>query len=309
MVELPKEKQSQLLKEGRAFMYDFYAVKKLILLFILFVVSIESKAYKPFIEENKFFDVGTYQPGHVCGWGDKLPKRYYFKGDTIIEGKKYAKVYYYNMLGQQPYCPPFNVDTVSFLADFFIREDSLKQQLYKLLSFQTNEEIVFDFTKLVGDTLYQDITASKIDSITTITTTDGEKRRKFWLSSSNYYIEGIGGNRGPFIKAFPDFEGKEFTMCIKKSGLEIFDGGYCYDFITSVKALEKSAIVLSPNPVQEILFFNSLLPVEYQVYSVIGKIVLSGFDSKINVSTLTSGRYFIKFNTPENSSYSSFIKD
>ena len=284
-------------------------MNKLLALFTFLFCNLASQAYEPFIEKDKFFDVGTYDETHICQWSDYLPNRYFFKGDSTINGKVYAKVYSYKMLGQQPYCPPFTIDTVSSLASFFIREDTLAKQVYKWIPNNVNEALLFDFSKVKGDTVYLEGTPSSIDSVSQIVTLDGITRQKFWLQGFNsYYIEGIGGNRGPFNPPVADFEVKSFTMCLKKKGQAIL-GDNCYDFVTTVKLTQKEKIVLTPNPVRNILSFNTLNPVQYQIQNVQGKLIVSGFATNVDVSLFDNGHYFIRMTTEHGPSFIRFTKN
>jgi hypothetical protein len=91
-------------------------------------------------------------------------------------------------------------------------------------------------------------------------------------------------------------------------------------YTTTIQALSiqdfdfNSKFTLYPNPVQDVLHFNSKDNLEIQsveIYNMLGQIVISVPNSttSIDVSSLISGNYFIKVNTEQGISNTKFIKE
>ena len=280
-----------------------------IIISMFFFQNLICQEYNKFIEKNKYFDVGYYEMGHFCGWSDSRPVRYFFEGDTLINGKHYSKLSYYLMNsiwndGHQ--CPPFTVDTVKYNGEsFFIREDTLAQQVYRLYSGSGNdEELLFDFSLQKGDTLGNSIN-NIIDTVVNIVTSDGKTRKKFHFKNcdpmNGYYIEGIGGNRGPFEFPIPAFESQYFPMCVKCNDSIIY-GNMCYDFVNSIqKKITESRIRYYPNPMQNLLSIDFTELTGSKKISIINcsgqlmkQLETNDTNFKMDVSGLKPGIYIIK---------------
>ncbi|WP_445722032.1 DUF7619 domain-containing protein [Flavobacterium sp.] len=91
-------------------------------------------------------------------------------------------------------------------------------------------------------------------------------------------------------------------------------------YTTTIQALSiqdfdfNSKFTLYPNPVQDVLYFNSKENLEIQsveIYNMLGQIVISVPNSttSVDVSSLISGNYFIKVNTEQGISNTKFIKE
>ncbi|CAM3858367.1 MULTISPECIES: T9SS type A sorting domain-containing protein [Flavobacterium] len=91
-------------------------------------------------------------------------------------------------------------------------------------------------------------------------------------------------------------------------------------YTTTIQALSiqdfdfNSKFTLYPNPVQDVLHFNSKENLEIQsveIYNMLGQIVISVPNSttSVDVSSLKSGNYFIKVNTEQGISNTKFIKE
>ncbi|KIX22786.1 internalin [Flavobacterium sp. 316] len=90
-------------------------------------------------------------------------------------------------------------------------------------------------------------------------------------------------------------------------------------YTTTIQALSiqdfdfSSKFTLYPNPVQDVLHFNSKENITIQsveIYNMLGQVVLTvpNATKSIDVSNLTKGNYFVKVNTEKGSSNTKFVK-
>lgn len=129
-------------------------MKLKILYFILIPLFSQAQPYHKLIEPNKYWDLAFFSGGSVCNIDINQAYRNYFNGDTIMpNGLLYKKMYSYQMHPISPwiYCPPFYVDTSSFLTYLFIREDTVQRKVY---TYVNQDELAYDFNLNQGDTLF-----------------------------------------------------------------------------------------------------------------------------------------------------------
>ncbi len=229
-------------------------MKKLItlILFCNLLSCTSAQEYIPLIGENKTWAVGTIGQGWLCEYSEN-PGRYFFRGDTLINGLTYSIMYVYHSTSitgyNPPYCAPFLVDTTGYPTDIFIREDIATQRVYRY--YDDGDELLFDFSLTTGDTLDWIV----IDTVYTITTPDGINRRYYSMGTFDqvYMIEGIGGCAGPFLFPMYYFENYHMLMCFKSGALEVA-GERCNELLTvSTPELNLPNIKYYPNPVTNIL--------------------------------------------------------
>ena len=110
--------------------------------------------------------------------------------DTTVNGKTYNK--YSTFFGE--YGPG---KCLSFVRNGFLRQDTVAKKVF-ILDENFNERPLYDFSKIVGDTLqsYDKVlnanTTLTIVNTTTINMNDGTKRKGLWTSDNNCYVEGMG---------------------------------------------------------------------------------------------------------------------
>jgi hypothetical protein len=238
--------------------YLIFNLRNFILLILLILnISIHGQTYNKLIEgSDKFWDISQYDGASICGYAG-YPNRYFILGDTLINDLIYTKVYAYHFLQINPdygECPPYLVDTNYYLSNIFIREDTLLQKVYKYFPEQDTDGLLFDFSLNIHDTLkyygYQSGSiVITIDTIINIITGDGIERKQFFTNyGSSNYIEGIGGNQGPF--ELPLIAENDYSiLCVIKNKQHIY-GSYCYNFITEIEEnfKLKTLIDIYPNP-------------------------------------------------------------
>lgn len=161
---------------------------KILFSLILFVGSFFQslgQSYLKLINDSTYWDIAIADQTYICpGFSDITPSRYYFEGDTVIHnGLVYNQMKYHPFIeldGQGPYCGPFAIDSVSFLADWAsIREDTLNKQVYRYDTWSDSETLIFDFSLNQGDTFHSDGLGEDItvDTVYQYITEDGVERK------------------------------------------------------------------------------------------------------------------------------------
>lgn len=116
--------------------------------------------------------------------------------------------------------------------------------------------------------------------------------------------------------------GNESNPTISTSNMMVFINGTpapntVYRFtptVLSANVFEKSTVSINPNPVKDVLNFNSKEQFEIQsveIYNMLGQVVMvvPNTTTSIDVSSLTKGNYFVKVNTEKGSATTKFIKE
>ncbi|MFA7301963.1 MAG: T9SS type A sorting domain-containing protein [Candidatus Shapirobacteria bacterium] len=286
-------------------------INYLLLLIVVCSFTTYGQEYHRLLNESTYWDIAGAEMGYICsGFSDNSPSRYSFSGDTIIQGKTYAKAYYRDLrpIGYTapPNCPPFYVDTVkTLLTSYFLREDTTERKVWMYSAYNGEEELLFDFSLQQGDTLYHELIVAStiIDTVYNIITSDGVVRKKFIITPSlgeSYYIEGIGGVAGLFHRPYQYFESGTWLMCVKDSNdNSIFDvNGSCYDFITNVPVTNfKNKVDIYPNPVSKLVTIETILENSaLKIYNQMGQEIFTKEFSRqitIDLSEYTAGIYLI----------------
>jgi hypothetical protein len=253
--------------------------------------------------------------------------QYKMKGDTILNGIEYHKIYFsidlnYNSPNQTLRC--------------FLREDTSKKILIKYpvtSSLDTSEFVLYNFNISLGDTvpirLLNDSTdttynlvVTAVDSFETI----HDFRKCYILHTYDVdswscalgmgidFIEGIGSFMGLLYNEIPKngcIDGGYEISCYWQNGLYYLGGTFC-DFHTDVTEVEKTLknVELIPNPVKNISSIN--LECDFmgiEIYNILGKVImkinLEGMEKLyINRNDFLSGIYIYKLLTKDNA----FIK-
>ena len=274
--------------------------------------------YIPFVEEGKFWIYLNYA-------NPDLPNPYSghaitFLGDTTINSKAYKKVIKLNLKGGHD-CPPADMpcwdfdypyQTESRYLDGFIREDVLEKKIYMLKNSNTGEEeLLFDFSLNVGDTLneavYESILASYtnlypggiVDSIKAIDVY-GKLRNSIFTYGFNKVVglpyeteiaiaEGLGFvDYGVFYEVqslFADYCEGAFDQC---------DLILSNEFITV-----KQEVKVYPNPSNGVFQIETKEDVkELRVYSIQGQLKTKAqFTNEIDLSDFESGIYLLEIIT------------
>ena len=219
------------------------------------------QTYNPLIRPNIFWNENVGNTVTICraSSGSQL----YFQGDTIINNIRYEILRSYRLyqFNSGAYCPPYAVDYSSSIPVAFMREDTVRRQVFVLQQsgFVTpnvnGEELLFDFSLNVGDTLHPN-EGIIIDSVDSVLLLNGEIRKRFFVKKNRVlgsYIEGIGGTEGVRHHCFQLPIGSYTDpLCISNNGVNLY-GTECNNIILNV-VVEPTPTVsfeLYPNPTQD----------------------------------------------------------
>lgn len=156
-----------------------------------------SQSYLPMLEDGKEWFL-SYSCSQFCGGNWYLRYNLYLDGDSTINGTSYQR-----MMGRSQITPGPNFGNPGLFG--FFREDTLAGHVYTLSECvpgsPVTEQLLFDFSLEVGDTMSNCIDSTiLVTNVTSITTLDGVVRRVIEVDddydhvNGNTMIEGLGGN-------------------------------------------------------------------------------------------------------------------
>ena len=145
--------------------------KRLFFLLLIIALAVNAMAYQTMLVDGRMWSV-VYGPGCFT-WYDTV--MYKVDGDTIIEAETYKR------------CLIGSGDT--WMVKSYLREDVEKQQVWRRATNYPKEELLFDFSLNVGDTLnYRSVVC---EHVTSVKDNLGRELKKFNLTDRTY-IEGYG---------------------------------------------------------------------------------------------------------------------
>lgn len=256
---------------------------------------------------------------------------YEMKGDTVINGMTYSKIYFhpdpldplFNPVVQNPYC--------------FLREDTSKKVFVKYpfgTGADTSEMVIYDFNLAIGDTFKVQLVYSPSDTLKFLVTSfstgtgiDLQERRGtevqplieelnwFGLCGPFGWTEEMGSPWGPFYNGMPpstcggDPTDGYFLSCIKVRDVMILDaveGGGC-DVVVDLNETSTSEISLLPFPNPVIDISTVKLDGKYLLIEIFdlkgGKVITLDTQGKPSIDLLRDdypeGLYHIKAVTME----------
>lgn len=270
---------------------------------------VNAQSYVPFPKDSAEWVV-QWHDFFSNVWGDVI---YKMIGDTIVNGKKYSKVYfstqvdYFENNGNIIYC--------------LLREDSLKKIYIKFNPpeyLDTAEFVLYDFNHTIGDTIKVKCKTNIVDSnfnsireyVITDTSTamffDNIKRKVFEVKSYDYigyWIEGIGDNTHPFPCELFDYFGSFWNFeleCFYQKDTFLF--GLCNTIGIAEPEKENIMLDIFPTPAFDNVNIKFAKDGEYSItlFDPYGKKILK---EKI------SGDDFLLKKTFENGVYIIIIED
>ncbi len=233
-----------------------------VFLFGLASWSALAQTYYPFIKTGVYRDEFGAPEMHFCtyAYGD----RYWFRGDTIINGQVY-QILLYNEIHSDPtapdFCPPYTVDTSTGTLYAFMRENVLEKQVFQIDTTTNTEFLLFDFSAQVGDSVTVGHPAQTvyIQNEWQETWADGSSRRILVVEleqGQTFWVESLG--------AWNSLWDPVAVMCICPHGFCYEeDGQHLYGSVCAetVSAKEPetgaSGMILHPNPASEMLRINT----------------------------------------------------
>lgn len=264
--------------------------------------------------------------------------QYKMKGDTLLNGITYHKIYYSLDLAY---------DSPNETLHCFVREDTTKKVFVKYPSgsgIDTTEFMLYDFNLAVGDTVTIRLLNFTTDSIyklavsnifpysTIIDTRNYYKLQSvgpsFWSCAAFGldWIEGMGAWFSPFYNEIPQWgcdSGGYEVSCFWHKGNYVLGGTFC-DYETGINEIKGSnyQLYVYPNPVQSqiMLEFDLTIPItgSIEIKNILGQsiktknnITFSKGKNKIeiDVSELSKGLYFVNLQSENKFMSKRFIKE
>jgi hypothetical protein len=290
-------------------------MKKYLFIFIFAIFSTKTMAqtniYHPFPDSNAVWGIRAFcMDAGLCG--DLTYIKYYYGGDTLINGSNYKIILQQGLMMTSGNC--CGVPTGAGAG--YLRQDTVAKKVYWRDQSMSNDTLLYDFSVNVGDTLKglvafcQTLTVHSIDSILIGTTY--RKRINYdvppFAPCPYSIIEGIGGTSGlTYYYYGPAEMGSELT-CFSENGNLLYlnscnpDTIPCGDLTVGVNEFPQNAqSLVFPNPFHSVINLQSQqknLPLKLFFYDVLGKIHLETEIttelSTIDLSFLSKGVYFIK---------------
>lgn len=224
---------------------------------------------------------------------------YYIKGDTTLNHKKYYKIYD-STYSEDDYGN--EVITESFKG--FIREDTLKKEVFYKHSVTDNETILYDFGMKVDSTITINATTYQVTNIDTLKY-QGINRKVLTLSydyETMTWIQGIGSDKGLF---YPDYY-NSLLLCAhqKQELLYKNDRGYnCvyYDIVDDINQHTTKHNLVQPKPASDYIEIHSKKPIQrIKIYSLSGVCMYSSnpytYTKRIDLKHLRPGIYILQIN-------------
>ncbi|MGZ4035193.1 MAG: T9SS type A sorting domain-containing protein [Bacteroidia bacterium] len=261
---------------------------------------------------------------------DQDDYNYFFRGDTIISGNTYHKIYHTGSHTEYVtalYPPwtivygPLSVDSNKYVGG--IREDGLKHVFFfPDTATVTSEQLLYDFNLSLGDTLpvtycntnsYGGIKyVSSIDSVLV----GAVYHKCYHISAGPGYmnlgsiIEGVGNSSGLLEKILPVFEYEDLLICYSHNG--------AFEYIPTLSTPSPTAtcelpllagineykneksITIFPNPSSGNLTIRSNLTgdINVEINNLLGEkivqLILNSSQTSIDLSTFPKGLYFLK---------------
>lgn len=284
-------------------------MKTIQLLFLMLsATTVFSQNYHPFIQNGVYRDEYWAPELQFCNFS--YGHRYWFRGDSTVNGQTYQKLLSAPIFGAPdapPMCPPYTVDTNEYVILALMREDTAARQVFRL-DFDTGAEfLLFDFSIAVGDsvTVGNPPQTVYVENIWDEIWADGSNRRKMAVRSPEgfelLWIESLG-NGNNLWNPLSELCICPHAICCQQNGQHLY-GGPCATALVHAEELEKSGplLQLTPNPVSDVLSVK-MFDKKFDRVSVIGLLgeVLAeekfsnGLSStEISVKNLPAGLYHI----------------
>ena len=251
----------------------------LILFFNLYLIQFGiGQTYSKLIRPNVYWDV-QFTDGSVCNLSGG--NRYFFLGDSIIQGIEYNKIYSYPIISTNPgpYCPPFAISNTIYSIISLLREDTIAKKVFYLDINSNTEHLLYDFSLNSGDTLFSQYAGQGnlliVDSIGNILLNTGGSRKIIYLNNGQYYIESIGGSQGLFFPMIEAIGGSNRPGCVIENGLSLIDwpnriDNDCFYFLnTNNINPENYELIIYPNPTASYTTIKWKMPVDEAKLTII----------------------------------------
>ena len=302
-------------------------------IFISFAINAYTQTYQPFPTDQATWEVTRCWYFYEPGWYDK----YTFSmdgSDTLYNGEVFKKIYVTNH-----HLPGTVHDTIYPAEFFGgIRESNKQVFIYQLwASVDTSIMMVYDFNNTnIGDTIYTNVLSGNpnlfghlvIASDSVLVETNYHKRLHLQdvqnSYNTEYWIEGIGSSWGlPFATFWSITDNSYDLSCFYESQNLKYENptptyGYCQGPPPNISCEIISSITndlgdnsglfdLYPNPAFEevtlVIKVSNYSEAMLSIYNLRGSLIQSAtinqFKTKIDLTGLGSGIYFVLLNSKE----------
>jgi hypothetical protein len=199
-----------------------------------------------------------------------------------------------------------------------IREDSTRKVYYRRLSIYGNEELLYDFNFIEGDTIeyYRLWGTFVVDLVDTVEFVNGSKRKRWTLlelygwDEVVYWIEGIGTLNRDLLNPGAHDGGTYYTTllcCHEHEELVYMNPNYdtCYIAPNNIEEIIELKHIVTPNPAADKLFIKSQYIYQIKIFNIHGKLLLNKIIREadvidIDISHLPPGLIIVRLHTTSN---------
>lgn len=233
----------------------------IVFMFLTFV-SVKSQTYFPFIENSKIWSVANilyYFP--IPGHRTITTNSFQFMNDTTSwNGKTYEILYGTNS----------DPELGNWYEDFWYgyREENMK--VYKSEIYSEVEELIYDFSLTVGDSVYVDSVYytsnyAHVISVDTVMVGASFRKRIQFEDPPEVWVEGIGSLQSPFnpIRWCMQYGAETLLLCINDTTGNLYTNpeyNSCYLDTTMTRIKEYGSggeVIIKSNPIRESAVINT----------------------------------------------------
>jgi len=278
-------------------------MKAFYLFLFLYPILIFSQDYQPMLIDGNFWDVNYYNMDNEFFCYEN-PRRYTLGASVNFEGNEYREVNIHDIAYEEEACPGetmIGVNAEYHVSGVYIREDILAKKVYvwaKIEAEPYQEYLLYDFNLAIGEQLINAYIRDGEDVLIAAIQIDEEGRKVYTTNIMSYkYTEGVGGASGIIAPITYMFEAFDSLFCYGNNNTN--QNNCLYYLAQKDMALEQ--VILFPNPVVNTLNINTNEKIELQIYSIVGKSIISyqiEQNTNLDISFLSPGIYFAQINTP-----------
>ena len=271
----------------------------------------QTNVYHPFPDSNAVWNQTSWYLSSNVGVTE--PHVLFLSGDTVISGLIYKKILsngYVYYIAPKSCCDYYNKYKGA------VREDIPQRKIYFVPPSASGEQLIYDFSLNVGDTLPGSILNSPgtnyISSIDSMLI-GSNYRKQFHVSmlgsaapsDSNYVqlIEGIGSTFGLLSPLGIYVEGSTRLNCFieNQSVLYTYPSGSCNMTVgVAENKTEENTVLISPNPSAGVVKIESQEKAKFSIYDIFGREVYQSTDyptaqsTTVDLSSQPKGIYFVR---------------
>lgn len=270
---------------------------KIIILILLLYANVKGQTYIPFPDSNAVWKVEHRDiPMHCPPFGYCFTVRYSYDGDSLINGINYKKI---------SECP-----NMASCYRGALRQDKPNKKVYFIETGSNQENVLYDFSLSIGDTLPNN-TLNPVDKCIIVSTDSilmGNKYHKTFnincpmsVLQNLTLIEGVGSNFG-MLESFLVFEHFSKLICFSEdSGLIYSDTtqySNCIDMTNLVYNINSTTkTYVFPNPLQYsniMNIYSSKRIICAKMYNEFGELIFSRNYSSWNEQEAIESTQFYK---------------